>query len=322
MMAVFGAPDPLADKERRALAAARRIVAEVGALRSPALGVAGGRLAVGVGLATGAAYVGAIRSVDRHIWSAIGNTTNLAARLQALTRDLGARIVIDCGPTTRRAKGRRLRAARRHAASRPAHRTTYVSRGDREPRACHDERGARQARGASASPKSSAPSAAANDLRVRVGRRARAGSRWIPRVSATWPRSAAAPAATSHSQSSPRGQTKSQHERQRERSRHCQERTRSRADAHRCSPGGAPSRRRRGEEGARDRHSTAKGSSGAALGRRTRRQTAPAARRRAGGAPSHTPRPIRSPRISRQRHREPGAGTGGVASASGRWITA
>jgi len=95
MMAVFGAPDPLPHKERRALAAARRIVAEVGALRSPALGVTGGRLAVGVGLATGSAYVGAIRSVDRHIWSAIGNTTNLAARLQALTRDLGARIVID-----------------------------------------------------------------------------------------------------------------------------------------------------------------------------------------------------------------------------------
>jgi class 3 adenylate cyclase len=95
MMAVFGAPDPLPDKERRALAAARRIVAEVGALRSPALGVAGGRLAVGVGLATGSAYVGAIRSVDRHIWSAIGNTTNLAARLQALTRELGAPIVID-----------------------------------------------------------------------------------------------------------------------------------------------------------------------------------------------------------------------------------
>ena len=95
MMAVFGAPDPLVDKERRALAAARRIVAEVGALRSPALGVAGGRLAVGVGLATGAAYVGAIRSVDRHIWSAIGNTTNRAARLQALTRELGVPIVID-----------------------------------------------------------------------------------------------------------------------------------------------------------------------------------------------------------------------------------
>lgn len=33
--------------------------------------------------------------MDRLIWSAIGNTTNLAARLQSLTRDLDAAIVID-----------------------------------------------------------------------------------------------------------------------------------------------------------------------------------------------------------------------------------
>jgi adenylate cyclase len=33
--------------------------------------------------------------VDRLIWTALGNTTNLAARLQTLTRDLDASIVID-----------------------------------------------------------------------------------------------------------------------------------------------------------------------------------------------------------------------------------
>jgi len=95
MMAVFGAPDPLPDQERRALAAARRIITEVSALKTPTLAAAGGRLSVGVGLATGSAYVGAIRSVDRRIWSAIGTTTNLAARLQTLTREFGSPIVID-----------------------------------------------------------------------------------------------------------------------------------------------------------------------------------------------------------------------------------
>jgi class 3 adenylate cyclase len=95
MMAVFGAPDPLPDKERRALAAARQIVSEVSGLRGLALGPGGGRVSVGVGLATGSAYVGAIRSVDRYIWSAIGNTTNLAARLQTLSRELDVPIVID-----------------------------------------------------------------------------------------------------------------------------------------------------------------------------------------------------------------------------------
>lgn len=93
MMAVFGAPKLLPDKERRALAAARGIVAAVGSLAGPSSPT--GRLEVGVGLATGTAYVGAIRSVDRRIWSAIGNTTNLAARLQGLTRELGGPIVID-----------------------------------------------------------------------------------------------------------------------------------------------------------------------------------------------------------------------------------
>jgi class 3 adenylate cyclase len=95
MMTVFGAPESLAEKERAAVAAGRAIVA---AVRSLALGPAqpgSPSLEVGVGIATGPAFVGNIQSVDRLIWSAIGNTTNLAARLQSLTRDLGAALVID-----------------------------------------------------------------------------------------------------------------------------------------------------------------------------------------------------------------------------------
>ena len=52
-------------------------------------------LAVGVGVATGPAYVGSIQSTDRLIWSAVGSTTNLAARLQTMARDLGASIALD-----------------------------------------------------------------------------------------------------------------------------------------------------------------------------------------------------------------------------------
>ena len=52
-------------------------------------------LSVGVGIATGDAFVGDIQAVDRRIWTAIGNTTNLAARLQSLTRDYDAALVID-----------------------------------------------------------------------------------------------------------------------------------------------------------------------------------------------------------------------------------
>ena len=91
MMAVFGAPRELAHKERAAVEAGREIVEAVGSL--PVEG--GETLSVGVGIATGEAFVGNIQAVDRMIWSAIGNTTNLAARLQSLTRELGASVVID-----------------------------------------------------------------------------------------------------------------------------------------------------------------------------------------------------------------------------------
>jgi adenylate cyclase len=95
MMAVFGAPRKIAHKERAAVEAGREIVDAVGAL--PVEDASGGetKLSVGVGIATGSAFVGNIQAVDRMIWSAIGNTTNLAARLQSLTRELDASVVID-----------------------------------------------------------------------------------------------------------------------------------------------------------------------------------------------------------------------------------
>jgi adenylate cyclase len=93
MMTVFGAPRALPEKERAALRTARKIVSAVQALEIDSN--EGRRLSVGVGIATGQAYVGNIQAVDRFIWSAIGNTTNLAARLQALTRDIGAAIAVD-----------------------------------------------------------------------------------------------------------------------------------------------------------------------------------------------------------------------------------
>jgi class 3 adenylate cyclase len=90
MMAVFGAPDALANKERAAVQAGREIVEGMPET-----------LRVGVGIATGEAVVGSIRSADRWIWTTIGNTPNLAARLQTLTREIDASIAVD--ETTHRA---------------------------------------------------------------------------------------------------------------------------------------------------------------------------------------------------------------------------
>jgi class 3 adenylate cyclase len=90
MMAVFGAPDPMSEKEAAAVAAGCRIVTDL-----PSLPGARGSLSAGVGIATGKAFVGNVQAVDRMIWTALGNTTNLASRLQQLTRELPAAVVID-----------------------------------------------------------------------------------------------------------------------------------------------------------------------------------------------------------------------------------
>jgi len=93
MMAVFGAPTAIAEKERAAVVTSREIVF---CLRSLNLGAPGEQpLEVGIGIATGKAFVGNVQSIDRLIWSAIGDTSNLAARLQGLTRELNASIAID-----------------------------------------------------------------------------------------------------------------------------------------------------------------------------------------------------------------------------------
>lgn len=98
MMAVFGAPVSLPRKERRAVEAAREIGRALGDAHPSAPGPP---LAVGIGIATGPAFVGHVEAADRRIWSVIGHTTNLAARLQALSRELDAAIVVDA--TTHRA---------------------------------------------------------------------------------------------------------------------------------------------------------------------------------------------------------------------------
>jgi adenylate cyclase len=95
LMAVFGAPEDHPEKERSALRAARAIVAESRELLAEGREDEPTARDVGVGIASGEGFTGTIRSVERDIWCVLGNTTNLAARLQALSRDLEASVVID-----------------------------------------------------------------------------------------------------------------------------------------------------------------------------------------------------------------------------------
>jgi adenylate cyclase len=67
-----------------------------------------------VGVATGSAFVGSIRASDRFIGTGVGSTTNLASRLQSMTRELDAAIAID--ETTSERAGYACTDVVRHAA--------------------------------------------------------------------------------------------------------------------------------------------------------------------------------------------------------------
>jgi class 3 adenylate cyclase len=90
IMAVFGAPDPLEKMEQAAVTAGREIIDRV-----PNITGGPDTMTVGVGIATGSASVNNVHAAGRLHWTALGHTTNLASRLQALTRDLGAAMIID-----------------------------------------------------------------------------------------------------------------------------------------------------------------------------------------------------------------------------------
>jgi len=77
LMAVFNAPTPQPDHARRAARAALAMQRAVRSLPDP-----GGRPQFRVGINTGRALVGNIGAAEVRNFSAIGDTTNLAARLQ------------------------------------------------------------------------------------------------------------------------------------------------------------------------------------------------------------------------------------------------
>lgn len=86
LMAVFGAPDPHADHADRAVAAARMIVDVVH------LGESGLRVAAGVN--SGRVVAGPLGGAGRLNFSVIGDAVNVAARVEAATRETGDDVLV------------------------------------------------------------------------------------------------------------------------------------------------------------------------------------------------------------------------------------
>ncbi len=98
IMAVFGSPVPHADHARRALNAALAMHLIAAEFRGWLTHRFSGRdlpeFRIGVGIHTGEAVVGNIGSPKRLEYTAIGDTVNMAARLEGVTKQLDANIVV------------------------------------------------------------------------------------------------------------------------------------------------------------------------------------------------------------------------------------
>ncbi len=94
LMAVYGAPFDRDHAPLRAVLTALEMVVAV-RRRNFDLGGQGADLRIGAGIATGDVIAGNIGSLQRMEYTVIGDSVNLAARLENLNRDLGTAIVID-----------------------------------------------------------------------------------------------------------------------------------------------------------------------------------------------------------------------------------
>jgi adenylate cyclase len=105
LLAVFGAPRRLEDHAERALAAAEQIAAAVTA------GDLG--LAVGLGINSGPVVAGNVGGGGRFEFSVIGDTVNVAARVEAATRETGDAILLSEHTRERLPESRRDRTVQR-----------------------------------------------------------------------------------------------------------------------------------------------------------------------------------------------------------------
>jgi class 3 adenylate cyclase len=103
LMALFGAPLPLADCAGNAAAAALEMIDRIGQLNAQRAATGKPPIRIGIGIATGQVVAGYTGTERRATYTCIGDTVNLAARLETHTKVAGCDILID--PVTQRELG-------------------------------------------------------------------------------------------------------------------------------------------------------------------------------------------------------------------------
>ncbi|MCM2329483.1 MAG: adenylate/guanylate cyclase domain-containing protein [Lysobacter sp.] len=94
IMAVFGAPQDLGNPCDAAFRAAKAMLENLGSVNSKLLAEGLATIDIGIGLHAGEAVLGHVGGRQRHDYSAIGDVTNVASRLESSTKEAGFRIVL------------------------------------------------------------------------------------------------------------------------------------------------------------------------------------------------------------------------------------
>ena len=103
LMAIFGAPSPREDHCRRAVLAARQIVELIRLFNDEQAARDKVQIEIGIGIASGHVIAGYTGTSHRATYTCVGDTVNVAARLESHTRVLNQSVLID--ENTRRGLG-------------------------------------------------------------------------------------------------------------------------------------------------------------------------------------------------------------------------
>lgn len=95
LMAIFGAPLPLPDHGAAAVRAAREMIEMIDLFNVERIAAGKAPIRIGIGIATGEMVAGYTGTHQRATYTCVGDTVNLAARLEAHTKEAGRAILID-----------------------------------------------------------------------------------------------------------------------------------------------------------------------------------------------------------------------------------
>lgn len=101
VMALFGAPVPHVDHPARAARAALDMLARLPGLNSELAAAGLPLLRIGIGVHTGDVVVGRIGPDERVEYSVVGDAVNLASRIEGLTKELGAELLVSAATASR-----------------------------------------------------------------------------------------------------------------------------------------------------------------------------------------------------------------------------